>query len=58
MVQLPRGPGSSRPQGDGQHSARPAGPQHVANAIAFPAAPDTEYITGITLPVDGGYAAQ
>ncbi|MGI5423752.1 SDR family NAD(P)-dependent oxidoreductase [Streptomyces sp. CA-179760] len=37
---------------------RPAAPQDVANAIAFLASPDAEYITGITLPVDGGYTAQ
>ncbi|MGR6968173.1 SDR family NAD(P)-dependent oxidoreductase [Streptomyces cynarae] len=37
---------------------RPATPQDVAGAIAFLASPSAVYITGITLPVDGGYTAQ
>jgi NAD(P)-dependent dehydrogenase (short-subunit alcohol dehydrogenase family) len=37
---------------------RPATPQDVAGAIAFLASPSADYITGITLPVDGGYTAQ
>lgn len=30
-------------------------PEDVAAAVAFLCRPDTAYITGISLPVDGGY---
>ncbi|WP_181139224.1 SDR family NAD(P)-dependent oxidoreductase [Streptomyces sp. Ru72] len=43
---------------DGIPLGRPATPQDVAAAIAFLASPGAAYITGITLPVDGGYTAQ
>ncbi|MCX5419206.1 SDR family NAD(P)-dependent oxidoreductase [Streptomyces sp. NBC_00078] len=48
----------AREVADGIPLGRPATPQDVANAIAFLASPDADYITGITLPVDGGYTAQ
>lgn len=43
---------------DGIPLGRLATPQDVAGAIAFLASPSADYITGITLPVDGGYTAQ
>jgi NAD(P)-dependent dehydrogenase (short-subunit alcohol dehydrogenase family) len=36
---------------------RLATPQEVADAILFMAAPESSYITGAVLPVDGGYTA-
>lgn len=36
---------------------RPGLPKEVAAAVAFLAAPEAAYITGVTLPVDGGLAA-
>jgi NAD(P)-dependent dehydrogenase (short-subunit alcohol dehydrogenase family) len=36
---------------------RPAEPEDVAKAILFLASDDAEFITGITLPVDGGWLA-
>ena len=33
-------------------------PQDVANAILFLASDDASFITGVALPVDGGYTAQ
>lgn len=32
-------------------------PQDVANAAVFFASEDCSYITGVTMPVDGGYMA-
>lgn len=43
---------------DGIPLGRLATPQDVAGAIAFLASPSAEYITGTTIPVDGGYTAQ
>ncbi|WP_454050340.1 SDR family NAD(P)-dependent oxidoreductase [Cellulomonas sp. Marseille-Q8402] len=36
---------------------RPARPEDVAEAVAFLSAPETGYVTGICLPVDGGWLA-
>ena len=36
---------------------RLATPGEVANAILFLACPESSYITGAVLPVDGGYTA-
>jgi NAD(P)-dependent dehydrogenase (short-subunit alcohol dehydrogenase family) len=33
-------------------------PAEVARAIAFLASEDASFITGVVLPVDGGYLAQ
>jgi NAD(P)-dependent dehydrogenase (short-subunit alcohol dehydrogenase family) len=33
-------------------------PDDIAAAIAFLASDDARFITGVTLPVDGGYTAQ
>ena len=37
--------------------ARLGQPQEVALAVAFLASADASYITGVALPVDGGYLA-
>jgi NAD(P)-dependent dehydrogenase (short-subunit alcohol dehydrogenase family) len=49
---------TARKVADGIPLGRPATPQDVAGAIAFLASPSADYITGITLAVDGGYTAQ
>jgi NAD(P)-dependent dehydrogenase (short-subunit alcohol dehydrogenase family) len=49
---------AARKVAEGIPLGRPATPQDVANAIAFLASHRADYITGITLPVDGGYTAQ
>ncbi len=36
---------------------RLATPQEVADAVLFMASPESSYITGAVLPVDGGYTA-
>ena len=36
---------------------RPAEPEEVADAILFLASDESKFITGITLPVDGGWLA-
>lgn len=33
-------------------------PEDVASAVAFLASDEARYITGHTLPIDGGYVAQ
>jgi NAD(P)-dependent dehydrogenase (short-subunit alcohol dehydrogenase family) len=43
---------------DGIPLARLATPEDVAGAISFLASQDAVYITGATLPVDGGYTAR
>lgn len=43
---------------DGIPLARLATPEDVAGAVSFFASPDAAYITGVTLPVDGGYTAR
>jgi NAD(P)-dependent dehydrogenase (short-subunit alcohol dehydrogenase family) len=43
---------------DGIPLARLATPEDVAGAVSFFASPDSAYITGATLPVDGGYTAR
>jgi NAD(P)-dependent dehydrogenase (short-subunit alcohol dehydrogenase family) len=37
--------------------ARLGQPQEVARAVAFLASAEASYITGVALPVDGGYLA-
>jgi NAD(P)-dependent dehydrogenase (short-subunit alcohol dehydrogenase family) len=37
---------------------RPGQPEEVASAVAFLASDDASFITGVALPVDGGYLAQ
>jgi len=37
--------------------ARLGRPEEVARAVAFLASADASYITGVALPVDGGYLA-
>lgn len=37
---------------------RIAEPADVAGAVSFLASDDAQYITGVTLPVDGGYTAR
>ena len=37
--------------------ARLGRPKEVARAVAFLASADASYITGVALPVDGGYLA-
>jgi len=32
-------------------------PRHIADAVAFLCSPEAEFITGVVLPVDGGYSA-
>jgi NAD(P)-dependent dehydrogenase (short-subunit alcohol dehydrogenase family) len=36
---------------------RLATPQEVADAVLFMASPESSYVTGAVLPVDGGYTA-
>ena len=33
-------------------------PQDIAGAAVFLASPDASWVTGVNLPVDGGYTAQ
>jgi len=56
---------AERARGDADRNARITGripmgrwarPEEVASVIGFLLSPDAGYITGVTLPVDGGYA--
>jgi NAD(P)-dependent dehydrogenase (short-subunit alcohol dehydrogenase family) len=38
--------------------ARPAQPEEIASVIAFLASDDASYVTGVTIPVDGGLTAK
>jgi NAD(P)-dependent dehydrogenase (short-subunit alcohol dehydrogenase family) len=38
--------------------ARPAQPEEIANAALFLACDESSFITGVALPVDGGYVAR
>ena len=41
----------------GGPGGRPCTTQEVAQAVLFLASPQASYVSGITLPVDGGYTA-
>lgn len=43
---------------DGVPMGRPADPAEIAAGIAFLASPDASYITGVSLPIDGGWLAR
>lgn len=38
--------------------ARVAQPQEVARVVCFLASPAASYVTGCTIPVDGGYSVK
>lgn len=55
---LPDGPKAEREAAAAIPLGRIAEPADVAAAVAFLASPQASYITGVSLPVDGGYLAK
>ena len=52
------GPLERLPQRVDDPDLQPAQPRDLAGAVVFLASPASDYVHGITLPVDGGKSAQ
>uniref|UniRef100_A0AAU1U360 SDR family oxidoreductase n=1 Tax=Streptomyces sp. NBC_00119 TaxID=2975659 RepID=A0AAU1U360_9ACTN len=50
-------PGALRARVNGAPLARPGETDELAHALAFLAGPESSFVTGVLLPVDGGYLA-